>query len=182
MGHLLPSCSPPAPRWVHPVFAERLTLILNLRCESQVVAPYLSFLFPGNQPIATHLNYSLAVKNGTYPGVTTDGAACATRPCRSISQASAMLACASASRTSARGHGGASLQKGHLCPEEGPPPQNPHSATRSAFSNQTAQNPFRRSPNATPRSTADIAHMQSAKAGQRRLPSKPGRSSMASFA
>jgi uncharacterized protein (TIGR03437 family) len=29
------------------------------------------FLFPGNQPVATHGDYSLAAKNGTFPGTTT---------------------------------------------------------------------------------------------------------------
>ena len=29
------------------------------------------FLIPGNQPVATHLDYTLAAKNGTYAGVTT---------------------------------------------------------------------------------------------------------------
>jgi uncharacterized protein (TIGR03437 family) len=43
-------------------------------------APYASsaityqpafFLIPGNQPVATHLDFTLAAKNGTYPGLTT---------------------------------------------------------------------------------------------------------------
>lgn len=37
---------------------------------SQLYSPAF-FPWPGNQPVATHLDYSIAAKNGTFPGLTT---------------------------------------------------------------------------------------------------------------
>jgi uncharacterized protein (TIGR03437 family) len=37
---------------------------------SQLYSPAF-FLWPGNQPVATHLDYSIAAKNGTFSGLTT---------------------------------------------------------------------------------------------------------------
>jgi uncharacterized protein (TIGR03437 family) len=37
---------------------------------SQLYSPAF-FPWPGNQPVATHVDYSIAAKNGTFPGITT---------------------------------------------------------------------------------------------------------------